>query len=169
VERTLRELSCKLGDAARLPAIINAVINIELLRNIALIQKEAESRSRSTSRRERECETRIAAKASKLRKEIAKHPRLGRWSDDWRQQLQQLIAPVRHDPQPRARSAQGTLLTGLIDLWCAAGGAMTASVNSEQGGPLIRFLIACSSDLFDLTASGARQRIRTYKRDRAKK
>ncbi len=152
------------NDAARL----SAIISIELLRNIALIQKEAESRSRSTSRRERERETRIAAKASELRNEIAKHPRR-RGASDLSLELERVITSVQDPQPPRARPAQGTLLAGLIDLWCASGRAVTASVNSERGGPLIRFLIACSDDLFDLTANGARQRIRTYKRDLAKK
>jgi hypothetical protein len=55
------------------------------------------------------------------------------------------------------------LLENLMLLWKQWGGKIGASFNNRSaGGPLVRFLLACSDDLFPLTAQAARARIQKF-------
>jgi hypothetical protein len=172
-----QKVRAELGDAP-----LAAWLSIELLRQVALIQDASDTRGNKRARRERQSEARIAA-AAKAFAAAAKafaaalqsHPRQTRASKNFCAQLRCEVigplSPLRSPPQAkllRPPSARDTLLNGLMDLWQSSGRKLTASISRRRGGPLIRFLMACSDDLFDLSPEAARKRIKIYRRESQK-
>jgi hypothetical protein len=146
-------------------------LSIEFLRQVALIQDASDARGNNQARRERQSEARIARAEARITQAakafdaaLQSHPRRTRVS----KKLCTVIgpfSPLHSQAKPlRPLSARDILLDRLMDLWLSRGRKLTASISRGRGGPLIRFLMACSDDLFDLSPEAARKRIKVYRR-----
>lgn len=155
----------ELGDAS-----LAVWLSIEFLRQVALIQDASDTSGNKRARSERQSAARIAAAAEAFAAALQSHPRRTMASKSFCAQLRRDViaplSPLRSPPQAKLRpsSARDTLLDRLMDLWQSSGRKLTASISRGRGGPLICFLMACSDDLFDLSAEAARKRIKVYRR-----
>jgi hypothetical protein len=144
-----RQFSC--GDLS------TARVTIEFLRETALIHEAAGERYQESAARKSRA-TRYVTKA-RLELEPYNFTEL-----KYIKHLDEMFEADADHHESRF-PVRDDLLENLMLLWKRWGGDIAASFNNHRGGgPLVRFLLASSDDLFPLTENSARTRVQVFKK-----